>query len=185
MNTALCGQAAARTEFSSATSMRHILVPYSILKRVLVMREVFNLKGLYMSDTVAVENRLKDFILEMSKVELHFSKMMDNNDCDFSDDIKHQLVEELKKVFVTHCTIKERKYGRINNPTISMPPVYGKNEKITKIESISKNKVRIYTDGDNPFNVKYRYILVKKESWLIDYKEYYDDYDKKWDLIEL
>ena len=126
------------------------------------------------------EERLKNFIIEMNQCEKLYGKEFVRNNKTITDDMDKNMRRDLADIFNRHCTKKERKYGRINNITISIPPTYGINEKIIKKE-IEKNKITLYTIGDKPLNCEYRYTLRKKAgSWLIDRKEMYDDYDQKW-----
>ena len=126
------------------------------------------------------EEHLKNFIIEMNQLEKDIGEKFIKNNELMTDSIKDNMREKLIAIFNRYCTQKDRKHGSINNLSISIPPTYGINEKVIKKE-IEKNKITLYTIGDDPLNCEYRYTLRKKAgSWLIDRKEMYDDYDQKW-----
>lgn len=96
-------------------------------------------------------------------------------------------VEELRCIYATYLTGKERKTGELAGPSVGASPRFDNDhEKIISVDSdIEKGKVVIVTEKTFPdtpdFKEINRYAVVKKRDGLkIDKREIYSPFRKKW-----
>lgn len=88
---------------------------------------------------------------------------------------------ELSAIFDKYCTKKDRKYGRQVGLACREPPEYSPDEEILNTEELKGNKIVIYTQQKTGVENQCRYTLhYKNKEWLIDRKEVYDEFEKKW-----
>ena len=124
------------------------------------------------------ELELKNFILAMNKWELESHNLL----IKVSDDETKAFVKKnLDVIFDSFCTSKVRKHGRQVSLSCGNPPEYSPCETTLDYKELNK-KLVIYTQQIVGVENKFRYTLVfKGESYLIDKKESYDEWDDKWE----
>lgn len=123
---------------------------------------------------------LKDFIIAMNRLEVHFYPILKSNSGN-NDEVFSQMRKELDAIFDKYCTKKDRKYGRQAALHCGEPPEYSPDEEILKTEKLKGNKIAIYTQQKTGAESQCRYILhYKNNECLIDRKEAYYEFNKKW-----
>ncbi|MDR1341228.1 MAG: RhsIA family immunity protein [Prevotellaceae bacterium] len=94
---------------------------------------------------------------------------------------KGMISEKLNEIFIAYLTVKDRKYGRQASLSFSTPPEYnpGTNEILSC--KMDGKKVFIEVQETAGFKNRIKYALhFKKDKWLIDKKESFDEFKDKW-----
>jgi hypothetical protein len=135
-----------------------------------------------------INELVKNFIKEMNEWEIFCNKIFVIEEYTFDEKVE-KIKDSCKKIFDEYCTQKDRKHGRPNIISYGSEGSYIYNEKkkkIIKTEQINKNKILVYTLGEDKDLDKFIYVILNKnKKWLLDSKKKFSLTENKWEIIYL
>jgi hypothetical protein len=94
---------------------------------------------------------------------------------------KSMISEKLNEIFTEYLTVKDRKYGRQASLSFSTPSEYSLDTNEILSCKMDGKKVFIEVQETVGFKNRIKYTLhLKKDKWLIDKKESFDEFKDKW-----
>jgi len=136
-------------------------------------------------DISKAKDSLLKFMGDMKKWEEHYFQLFKFENGGPEKNGKSAL-DDLVQIYDKYLTKKDRKTGRMAGPHAGYPAEYDPNQEVIELEEVvNKNKIVFVATWTHPALLdcteKRRYTMVRvREEWLLDKRESFSRYRKKW-----